>query len=98
MWEAYWEVIKGMDRLQTSQISLSVCMTCLQAAESANHLFLHFESANDRLLRLLGLCWVISFSVEDAIAQEMLLFISKRAKPNYIYISACFLVGCLART
>lgn len=56
---------------------------CLQVAEYANHFFLHYEVAEalmNRCLQLAGVCWVIPFSLQDAIVQWKLLFISKRAK------------------
>lgn len=51
-------------------LSPSVCMMCLQAAESANHFFLHYEVAKElmnRFLRLTGVSWRSPFSVPDAI-------------------------------
>lgn len=49
-------------------LSPSVCMMCLQAAESANHFFLHYEVAKElmnRFLRLTGVSWRSPFSVRD---------------------------------
>lgn len=98
-WEAYWGVLTRWtdfkEGICTCCFPLSICMMCLEAVESANYLFLHFEVAKV-LLWPTGVCWLILLSVKDAIVQRKLLFISERAKALvgiYLYVLSYGLFG-----
>ena len=83
-WEALWERVLSLDRLQKRGWTLANrCFLCQTCGESIDHLLLHCERTREMwtlLLSFFGVSWVFPFSVKETLLGWRGSFVGKKRK------------------